>query len=184
MMWKINMSCFRTVLVSASVLLALVSFNPTRATAAGSCDPVFNALTKVVSTPSHSYSTHTTLSPKGSKPTNAEIIYLPSKSYMRINGNWMENPISQSEILQQEQETRKKGKATCQLMRNESVNGESATLYSLHSESENSKEDGQIWISTHTGLPLREEMDMEITDGGGKNHLSARYEYGNVKPPM
>lgn len=150
---------------------------------ADSCDPVFNALTKVVTTPSHSYSTDTMS--KGSQTTNAEMIYMQNKSYMRINGKWMENPETPGEILQQEQENRKRGKATCRLVRDESVNGEPAALYSLHSESENAaKEDAQMWISKRTGLPLREELDMDIGGSSGKIHLSTRYEYGNVKAPM
>lgn len=173
---------FPTLLAFASALLVIVSFSASRARAADSCDPVFNALTKVVTTPSHSYSTDTTS--KGSQTTNAEMIYLPSKSYMRISGKWMENPETPSEILQQEQQNRKRGKATCRLVRDESVNGEPAALYSLHSESENAKEDAQMWISKRTGLPLREELDMDVGGSSGKSHLSTRYEYGNVKPPM
>lgn len=173
---------FRTLLVFASAVLVIASFSASRAQAADSCDPVFNALTKVLTTPSHSYSTHTTSN--GSKTISAEMIYIQNKGYMRINGKWMENPETPGEVLQQEQENRKNGNATCRLVRDESVNGESAALYSLHSESENGKEDAQMWISKRTGLPLREEMDMDVGGSGGKSHLSTRYEYGNVKPPM
>lgn len=171
----------RTLFAPALAALAIISVNPSRASAADSCDPVFNALTKVLTTPSHSYSTHTTSN--GSKTISAEMIYMQNKGYMRINGKWMENPETPGEILQQEQENRKNGKATCRLVRDESVNGEPAALYSLHSESENGKEDAQMWISKRTGLPLREEMDMDVGGSGGKSHLSTRYEYGNVQAP-
>jgi hypothetical protein len=75
----------------------------------------------------------------------------------------------------------KKSKMTCHYLRDESVNGETAAVYSTHSETEDIKSDGQIWISKDRGLPLRHELDIEA--GGSKNHHSARYQYGNVQPP-
>jgi hypothetical protein len=38
----------------------------------------------------------------------------------------------------------------------------------------------QSRISKAKGLPLRSDIDME----GGTSHISTRYEYGIVKPPM
>jgi hypothetical protein len=152
--------------------------------AADSCDLVFNAMTKAATTPSHRYSTHTMPSPNGNKTTEAETIYLQNKIYIRTSGKWMESHESPSEMLQQLQENRNDSKPTCQFVRNESVNNESAALYSLRSENEDVKEDGQIWISTHSGLTLREEVDMDTGDSEGKSHISIRYEYSNVKPPM
>ena len=43
-----------------------------------------------------------------------------------------------------------------------------------------SASDSTTWISKAKGLPLHSDIDME----GGKSHISTRYEYGNVKPPM
>lgn len=173
----------RILAVSVFTLLMVMAF-VTPSPAADSCDPVFNAMTKAATTPSHRYSTHSVPSPNGNKITNVETIYLQNKIYIRISGKWMESPQSPSEMLQQQQENRKDSKPTCLFVRNESVNGESAALYSLRSQNEDSKEDGQIWISTHTGLTLREEVDMDTGDSQGKSHASVRYEYGNVKPPQ
>jgi hypothetical protein len=53
-------------------------------------------------------------------------------------------------------------------------------VYSVHDVSPRSTSDSKTWISKSKGLPLRSDTDME----GGKNHISMRYEYGNVKPPM
>ena len=69
-------------------------------------------------------------------------------------------------------------------MRTESVNGEVAAVYSLHSESPGHKEDEQVWISKNKGLLLRFEQDVDLGGKVGKEHRSARFEYGNVRPPM
>jgi hypothetical protein len=44
--------------------------------------------------------------------------------------------------------------------------------------------DSQIWISRAKGLPLRQDMDIDVGGKNGKSHSSSRYEYGDVKPPM
>jgi hypothetical protein len=54
----------------------------------------------------------------------------------------------------------------------------------MQREASGFKEDSQIWISKTTGLPLREEQDVDMGAEIGKQHRSARFEYSNVKPPM
>jgi hypothetical protein len=70
------------------------------------------------------------------------------------------------------------------LLRSEAVNGEAAVVYSLHREPQDFKEDSQIWISKSSGLPLREEQDVDMGGQIGKQHNSGRFEYGNIQPPM
>lgn len=146
-----------------------------------SCQPVFSALTKVVTTPSHSYSTHT----MHGRTTTSETVYMQDKAFIRVNGKWIASPDGPKEILEQQTENRKHGNTTCQVVREESVDGKPATVYSLHTKSEDATEDAQMWIAKGTGLPLREEMDMDVGGGSmGKSHVSIRYEYGNIRPPM
>jgi hypothetical protein len=153
------------------------------AAAADSCQPVFDALTKVVTTPNHTYSSQTGGFVKG-KSRSAETIYVQGARYVRVDGSWSKSRLRTEDILQQEKENRANGKATCQFVRNEVVNGKSAMLYALHSENEYTKEDAQMWISKAAGLPLREEMDTDAGGAMGKSHRSMRYEYSDVKPPM
>ncbi|MBZ5549032.1 MAG: hypothetical protein LAO22_13925 [Acidobacteriia bacterium] len=152
--------------------------------AADSCQTVFDALTKVVTTPSHSYTTRTAAFVNGGKPTESETIYADGKVYIRGRGRWMQSPVTPAEVLDQEKENREHGKATCQFLRNEFVGAEPAAVYSMHRETENFKEDEQIWISKVTGRALRDEQDMDVGGKGGKDHRSARFEYGNIRPPM
>jgi hypothetical protein len=105
------------------------------------------------------------------------------KKYIRGNGKWMDPNVTTAEVLEQEQEN-EKGKSSCHFVRSESVNGEGASLYHMHRETEDFKEDSQIWISKTRGLPLREEQDVDMGGAIGKQHRSARFEYGNVQPPM
>jgi len=148
--------------------------------AADSCQPVFDAIAKLVTTPSHSYSTGVL----SGKPSSTETIYVQGKTYMLVKGKWTLSPVTPNDVLLQEMENEKQGKSTCEFVRNESVNGEAVAVYSMRRETEILKEDGQVWISKANGRALRKEVDVDYGGAVGKGHLSARYEYSNVRPPM
>jgi hypothetical protein len=160
----------------------LVMGQAVTAQAADTCQPLFDALQKLVTIPSHSYTTSTAV--KGGSPQTAETVMAQGKKYIRANGKWMDTGVTAQEVLEQEKENEKNGKSSCQLARGESVNGESASLYHLQRETEDFKEYSQIWISTARGVPLREEQDIEMGGSIGKRHNSAHFEYTNIHPPM
>ena len=171
--------------VSALFIVAIaaaISSSLTMAHATESCQPIFVALTKVATTPSHSYTISTGLN--GGKPMEAETIFANGQKYIRVRGKWMRIPVTSQDVLEQEKEKEEKGKSTCQLLRSESVNGEAATLYSVHREYDEVKEDGQMWVSTSTGLLLRVEEDVDNRGNRKSEHQSTRFEYGNVRAPM
>jgi len=151
-----------------------------RAHAAESCQPVFDALMKVATTPSHSYTTNTTVN--GGKA--AETIFVNGQKYIRAHEKWMRIPVTSQDVLEQEKEKEEKGKSTCHLLRRESVNGEAAILYSVHREYDEVKEDGQMWVSASTGLLLRVEEDVDNRGNKKNEHQSTRFEYGNIRPPV
>jgi hypothetical protein len=92
--------------------------------------------------------------------------------------------LSTEQMKEMEQRNRKNDEnASCHYVRDESVHGESAAIYSTHSESEHGKSDNQIWASKDRGLILRQETDLDTGRTNGKSHLSVRYEYGNVQAP-
>jgi hypothetical protein len=174
-------------LSSTSMLLTLIAIavtvlNTPRARAADSCQPVFDALMKVVATPSHSYTTSTSV--RDGKARTAETVMTQGKKYIRVNGKWMDTHVTTAEVMEQEKENEKSGKSSCQFLRSEPVNGEGASLYHMQRETQNFEEDSEIWISKATGLPLRAEQDIDIGGAIGKEHRSARFEYGNVLPPL
>lgn len=163
-------------------LLIAASMASHYAMAADSCQPVFDAMSKVLMTPSHVFSTEGAGTRAAAKP-QSESIYFGGAIYVKLNGKWIRSKMTAQQMLEQEKENREHGKATCRYLREEVVGGEPAAVYSAHSENEDVKSDGQVWISKN-GLPLQEELDIDIGDPG-KMHHSIRYEYSNVQvPPM
>ena len=163
-------------------LLSITSLAAPYAMAADSCQPVFDALTKVATTPSHSYTISTGIN--GGKTTETETIFANGQKYIRVRGKWMRIPVDSQEVVEMEKEKERQGKPTCQVLRTELVNGEVASLYSLHRVYEDVKEDGQMWVSKSSGMLLRAEMDIDSPDNKIKEHRSSRFEYGNIQPPM
>jgi hypothetical protein len=166
--------------------LSLIGATPL--TAQGNCQPVDDALSKVMTTPTHVYSTMNAVPNAGDKLHTYETIYAGGSVYTKVGGKWTRGPWTLQQVMKQEQENRQKSKYTCRYLRDESVNGETAAVYSTHSERSDEdlgqmKSDGQVWISKSKGLPLRQEFDIE-SGGSGKQHHSARYEYTNVQPPL
>jgi hypothetical protein len=170
----------RRTIFSLLALIAILQW-PSALHAQASCQPVLDALTKVVSTPSHSYSTQTS----EGRQTVSEVIYTQGKLFVRMNGKWRQIPEDPKKVLEQMAEDLKHATTTCQIVREESVNGLPATIYSVHSKTEDATGQGQMWIAKGQGLLLREEMDLDVGGGeNGKSHRSTRYEYGNIQPPM
>jgi hypothetical protein len=148
------------------------------------CQAVLDATEKLYTTPFHMYSTQTTAGVQNGKPLSNEMVFVGGARYILVNGKWMPSPLSTAELKAQEQRNLKNATNTsCHVVRDELVNGESATLYSMHSESPRSKNDDQIWISKSKGLILRQESDLNPLRGNGKIHISIRYEYRHVEAP-
>jgi hypothetical protein len=78
------MHSIRVLTLFASAIAAIPSSLP-QAHAADSCQPVFDALTRVVTTPGHSYTTHTAALVNGSKPRSSETIDAEGTEW-RISG--------------------------------------------------------------------------------------------------
>ena len=172
---------FRNYIFTLSVLPFLLIGEAVTAHAANSCQPVFDALTKAATTPSHSYTTN--IAVNGSK-SESETIIANGQKYIRVRGKWMRIPVTSQDMLEQEKEEEQHGKSICQLLRSEFVSGEAATLYSIHREYEGVVEDTQMWVSKGTGLPLRAEEDVDKGGTHVKGHYSTRLEYGDIRPPM
>jgi hypothetical protein len=142
------------------------------------CQAVVDVLHKLISTPYHSYMVETL----NGKTSNAETIFVGDTYYVQINGKWTVSPISAQDMKEMGQRNMKNAKnLSCQEVRDEAVNGESATVYTSHSVTERGTADTQMWISKSRALLLRQDIDSAGTSF--KNHSSTRFEYGNVKAP-
>jgi hypothetical protein len=169
------------VLIAASIA-ALVPHAAQAQKDVASCKPVFDAVAKLETTSYHAYTTLPATLP-GAKPGQGELIAAGGQQYVRIDSEWRRSPMDQAATAKQEQENIQNAKAlSCHRLREESAGGVSAVVYAEHSENEDTKSDGQVWVATGTGLVLRVETNMSMTDGGTE-HLVTRYEYGNVQVP-
>jgi hypothetical protein len=139
------------------------------------CKLVMDAMTKLFDTPAHAY---VTMNITG-KPQEAESIYAGGVVYARYNGKWSAGSTTK-EMKELAEKNRQNNKTTCRYLKDEPVNGEMAAVFSVHDVSPRSTSDSTTWISKAKGLPLRSDIDLNE----GKSHLSTRYEYDNVKPPM
>jgi hypothetical protein len=171
------------ILVAALLCSAALVLSPA-ARAQSECKPVYDATDKLMTVPSHGYQTETNPAGKGAETTtNAEIIRTGGAIYITIKGKWKKSPMSLADMHAQEEENRKTAKnISCKHLRDESVNGQSAAVYTAHSETDDAKADSQVWISKSKGVLLRQDEDIDTGDGD-KTHISIRYEYGNVQAP-
>ena len=148
-----------------------------------SCKLLFDADKKMVLSPHHSFSTITVPSQKA--PRISESIFMGGMNgavYILSQGKWMRSNYGPDEVLKQKEENIRDSKSSCRYLRDEAVNGESAAVYSIHVEDEDSKSDGTIWLGKSKGLPLREELDFDLSPG--TMHTAVRYDYSNVRAPM
>ena len=153
------------------------------ARAQGECKPVRDAIDKMTTVSSHAYEAESNPARPGAGVANHETISMGGTIYVLMNGKWKKSPMSAADMHAQQEENWKNAKnVSCKHLRDESVKGESAAVYSTHNENEDSREDGQVWVSKSKGLPLREEQDVDL-GAGDKHHISIRYEYTNVQAP-
>lgn len=147
-----------------------------------SCQPLAEASHRQLRTPTHIYSTETAAY-RGGKPRLTELIQAADAIYVRVDGRWQRSPIKLQGLRDQQDANAREGKGSCRFLRDEAVNGETAAVYSLHSDSEVATVDSTVWVSRRSGLPLRTEMDMDVGGAAGKIHKALRYEYANVQAP-
>jgi hypothetical protein len=168
--------CF--ILVALTLGIALLGSTPLPAQG---CQPVDDAMKKIFTTPTH---LSTTMMLAG-QPVKNELIYAGGVIYENVHGKWSRSAVTLQQVMKIEDDNRRNSKTSCRYLRDESVNGEPAALYSTHAERSDMgiKSDGQFWISKSKGLALRHEED--IDDGAGrKRHHSTHYDYSNVRPPL
>lgn len=142
------------------------------------CKKVMDAGERLTTTPHHGYMTQI----NGKKQELREDISVDGAIYIQVNGKWRKSPLTVQDRLKQQQENRATAKNTsCRHLRDESVNGEAAEVYSAHAENEGITSDSVVWISKSKNQILRQEDDIDETDT--KFHESVRYEYTNVTAP-
>jgi hypothetical protein len=169
----------------AACAAALLALTPGRQAFAADadCKPLFEAMTRLFNTPSHQYLTQTSADP-GEKPTVGEIINTGKIVYILVEGKWQKSTITAAQLQEQEEQNRKNAKVRiCRLERDESVDGVAVKHFSAHTETGDVISEEQIWISKSAGLPVRETIDMDMGDKGGKSRAEIRVIYTGIEVP-
>jgi len=170
---------FRLILVA---LFAATPLGASAQTVSAACKPLLDANTKEISTPHHAYSTEKNSGT--AQATTGEMITTATGSFLLYKGKWMKGLMTPQENIAQMQENLRETKVyECKKLPDATVDGVATTVYSAHSENDMAKTDTQLWVDKSTGLILREEIDMYADEGGGKRHISMRFDYKNVQPP-
>jgi len=82
---------------------------------------------------------------------------------------------------QEDENIRNARNASCRYLRDESVEGQPAEVYSAHSETAGAISDTVVWLAKGGRRVLREEEDVNVS--GEKMHWSIRVDYTNVIAP-
>jgi hypothetical protein len=160
-------------LTAWSLAVSLSLFSVTSFASDVGCKAVFDAILRQLQTPTHSQTTMNLV--PGQKPQLSEQINTGKVMYLLMNGKWVVSKITPQAMREQELDNIKNSTAACSLVRDEPVDGVSATLYKVHEERDGTGSDAQIWISKANGLPLR----MKSEDPAFDSH----YSYSNVVAP-
>lgn len=173
-------------LLPPSVIAALFLTGLPAATLAqaipAACKPLVDAELKVLSIPHHAYVTQGPPN-KASAQTKSEMITVGGVNYLLYQGKWSRSPMSAQDQLDQMHENIKNTKAmSCHREGEQQVGGQSAIVYTTHTESDAGKDDARLWIAKGSGLPLQVDEDLDAGVGGA-DHMNIRYEYANVRAP-
>jgi hypothetical protein len=172
-------------LIAAAGAFALCVGAPLRAQSA-ECASSIAASSRIYDRPFHAYITDSAqidATMHGGRPTISESIWTGTVDYVMVRGKWMKSPIDIAEVRKSLKDAVPRVKAICSHLRDESVNGEPAGVWRIHSVSEFDTSDSDVWISTSRGLLLKSDVHQDVGGALGKSHIVSRYEYTNVRPP-
>lgn len=150
------------------------------------CASLYGAATKVFEVPFHLYmvdSAGTDAQLHGGKPTVSEEIFSGGVLYVMVHGKWRKSPVDVAEMRKDGAKKLTDFKATCTHLRDESVNGESASVWHIQSETEAGATDSNEWVSKSRNLILRAETRLDVGGALGKSHTIMNYDYANVHAP-
>ena len=172
-------------LMAAACAFALCVGAPLRAQNA-ECASSFAASAKIYDKPFHVYiidSAQTDARLHGGRPSVSESIWTGTVDYVLYRGKWRKSPIDIAEMRKSVKGADSKVKATCSHLRDESVNGDPAAVWRIHSVTDAGTTDTDLWISRRSGLLLKSDVHQDVGGSLGKSHIVSRYEYANVRPP-
>jgi len=145
------------------------------------CQAVIEAVIKQASVPVHQKITIESAAAPG-KPIQSEVIHVGDTLYMQVRGQWTARPYDRRKVAEDTRQVMLKAEHSCTRVRSEAVDGQTAELYSVQSKSATGNTDSQVWISSATGLPLRQHT-VVLEQGTTKMQHDVRFDYANVQAP-
>ncbi len=109
----------------------------------------------------------------GGKPTAGEAISARREMYVLSRGKWVKSPVSMAELKKMQRDNPDSTKATCSHLRDESVNGEPATVWRSHVVNEAGTIDTDMWISKSRGVVLKAKLHGRRRLNGKEPHRLA-----------
>jgi hypothetical protein len=142
------------VTTTLAAVFAIVPF----AASADDCDAAWAAVRAGMQKP-HS-STIMTRNGDARKNINYSVT-TADKVYVEKDRDWYARPWNAAKLIADLDSKLKKTKCTCNRVGEESVDGQPATLYTVHEESEGSVSDNKIWVSDALGVPIKSESHVD-----------------------
>ena len=151
------------------------------------CAPIYGVMAKLFDTPFHLYmidSAQTDARLHGGKPNLSEEVWSGNVMYIMTRGKWIKSPVDVAAMRKDQKERQEvDSKATCRHVRDETVNGESTALWSIHSVTESGTSDTNVWVSKSRNVIVQSDVHLDVGGALGKSHMVQRYEYSNVHAP-
>ena len=164
------------------ILAGLFGATGTAHAADPACQPVFEAMTKLASTPNHMFMTNTAA--YNSAPETSETITTADTMYVKVDKAWQKRPYNSQQEATAMRDAYKTTNMVCQHLRDDAVAGEPVAIYNTQDKQEGgSTVNSQLWISIARGVPVKQTMDMDVGGKMGKSHSDMRYDYSNVRAP-
>lgn len=146
------------------------------------CQDVLDAVIKQATVPVHQkFSIESAAMP--GKTLQSEMIRTGNTLYMQIRGQWSSRPYDGRKAIDDARQAMQKVEHSCTRVRGETVDGQSADLYSVEAKTASGGTDSQIWISSASGLPMRQHTVM-LEQGGPKAQHDVRFDYTDVHAPQ
>ena len=144
------------------------------------CTAILDAIVKVTAT-----SVHQKISiqmPNGKPPLQTEVIHIKDTMYTRATGPWAARPYDGAKVAADARQAMAASEHTCSRDGSEPVDGQPALVYRMDTVTPKGKSQGKIWISTTSGLPLRQHtILLDGTTANGEHEV--RFDYTNITPP-
>lgn len=167
-------------LKSAWLILVLSAAGAAAASAEdASCDPVVGAFARLAQTPNHQYTEQ-----RGRSGTErTESVTTGTMRYLWTQGKWIGKPFSPAAEIMEEASRAKSESSTCRWVRDEAAEGIAASLYFVRTKADYGSSEAKLWIAKANGLPVREEIKLDLAKVPGKTHIEVRFVYAGVAPP-